>query len=107
MNELPEIALTKEEIDRLLHSCNGRALLVGGQSLAFWAQYYQIRPQGVLADGVTRDADFIGTAAVAREIYESLRPLGWRFWSVSFDDATAQTAKLSKRVEGEGIKQVS
>lgn len=30
MNELPEIALTKEEIDRLLHSCNGRAFLVEG-----------------------------------------------------------------------------
>ena len=25
---LPEIALTEEEIDQILHSCNGRALLV-------------------------------------------------------------------------------
>jgi hypothetical protein len=106
MSELPEIALTQEEIDRLLSNCNGRALLVGGQALAFWAQHYQIRPQGVLSYGITRDADFVGSAAVAREIFESLRPLGWRFWGVSFDDATSQTAKLSRRVEGEGIKQV-
>lgn len=40
---LPEIALTEEEIDQILHSCNGRALLVGGQALAFWAQHYQCR----------------------------------------------------------------
>lgn len=105
MSDLPEIALSPEEVARLLSNCNGRALLVGGQALAFWAQHYQVRPGGVLSYGITRDVDFVGSAGVARDMFESLRPLGWRFWRVSFDDATAQTAKFSKRVD-EGIKQV-
>lgn len=103
---LPAIALTEEEIDQILRSCAGRALLVGGQSLAFWAQYYQVKPLGVLSVNVTSDADFVGTAQVARDLSQSLKPLGWRYWQPSVDDATTQTAKLSKRIEGQGIKQV-
>jgi hypothetical protein len=103
---LPEIALTEEEIDQILRSCDGRALLVGGQSLAFWAQYYKVEPLGVLSVNVTSDADFVGTAQVARELSQSLKPLGWRYWQPSVDDATSQTAKLSKRIEGQGIKQI-
>ncbi len=103
---LPEIALTEEEIDQILRSCAGRALLVGGQALAFWAQHYQVKPLGVLSANVTSDVDFVGTAQVARELSESLKSIGWRYWQPSLDDATAQTAKLSKRIEGQGIKQI-
>ena len=103
---LPELALTEEEVDEILRSCNGRALLVGGQALAFWAQYYGITPLGVLGANVTSDADFLGSADVAHELAEVLKPKGWRYWRASMDDATAQTAKLSKRVEGQGIKQI-
>ena len=103
---LPELALTEEEVSEILRTCDGEALLVGGQALAFWAQHYQITPLGVLAQHVTSDADFLGSAATARELAEALRPHGWRYWPVSMDDATAQTAKLSKRIEGEGIKQI-
>ena len=103
---LPAIALTEEEIDQILRSCAGRALLVGGQALAFWAQYYHVKPLGVLSVNVTSDADFVGTAQVARDLSQSLKPLGWRYWQPSVDDATTQTAKLSKRIEGQGIKQV-
>lgn len=103
---LPELALTEDEIDEILRSCNGRALLVGGQALAFWAQYYGITPVGVLGVNVTSDADFLGSAEIARELAEVLKPKGWRYWRATMDDATAQTAKLSKRVEGQGIKQV-
>lgn len=103
---LPEIALTEEEIDQILRSCAGRALLVGGQALALWAQHYQVKPLGVLAASVTSDADFIGTAQVARELWQSLRALGWKYWQPAADDATTQTAKLSKTVDGQGIKQI-
>jgi hypothetical protein len=103
---LPEIALTEEEIDQILRNCAGRALLVGGQALAFWAQHYQVKPLGVLSVNVTSDADFVGTAQVARDLSQSLKPMGWRYWQPSVDDATSQTAKLSKRVEGQGIKQI-
>ena len=103
---LPEIALTEEEIDQILRICDGRALLVGGQALAFWAQHYQVKPLGVLSVNVTSDADFVGTAQVARDLSQSLKPMGWRYWQPSLDDATSQTAKLSKRIEGQGIKQI-
>jgi hypothetical protein len=59
-----------------------------------------------LARHVTSDADFLGSAQTARKLAEALRPQGWRYWPVSMDDATAQTAKLSKRIEGQGIKQI-
>src|SRR5919108_2058996 len=104
---LPEVALTEEEIDQILRSCNGRALLVGGQSLAFWAQHYRVKPPlGVLAESVTSDADFIGSAQIALDLWQSLRALDWKYWQPSPADATSQTAKLSKTVEGQGIKQV-
>lgn len=105
-NPLPEIALTEEEIDQILRTCNGRALLVGGQALAFWAQHYQVTPPGVLAESVTSDADFVGAATVARDIWKALQALGWKYWQPSSEDATSQTAKLSKTVEGQGIKQI-
>lgn len=104
--ELPEIALTEQEIDQILRGCAGRALLVGDQALAFWAQYYQVKPLGVLAVNVTSDADFIGPAQIARDLSRSLKPMGWRYWQPSPEDATPQTAKLSKRLEGQGIKQI-
>lgn len=103
---LPEIALTEEEIDLILHCCDGRALLVGGQALAFWGQYYRIKLHGELAISVTSDADFIGTAQHARELSKALKAEGWRYWQPSPDEATSQTAKLSKRIEGFGIKQI-
>lgn len=36
--DLPELALTEKEVDEILRSCDGRALLVGGQALAFEAE---------------------------------------------------------------------
>lgn len=103
---LPEIALTEDEIDQILHGCQGRAVLVGDQALAFWAQHYAVTPIGVLSANVTSDVDFLGTVQVARELVQALKRQGWRLWLATMDDATAQTAKLSKRIEGEGIKQV-
>jgi hypothetical protein len=103
---LPEVALTDGEIDLILHHCNGRALLVGGQALAFWTQHYHIKLHGELAISVTSDADFIGTAQHARELAKVLKPEGWRYWQPSPEEATSQTAKLSKRIEGFGIKQI-
>jgi hypothetical protein len=103
---MEEIALTEAEIDEILQGCGTKALLVGGQALAFWAQHFQIAPAGVLASHVTYDVDFVGGLTTARELAKQLKSAGWRLHAATFDDATVQTAKLSKRVEGEGIKQV-
>ena len=59
--------------------------------------------------GTTRSSPlecFVGSAQVARELSQSLKPMGWRYWQPSLDDATSQTAKLTKRIEGQGIKQI-
>lgn len=32
--------------------------------------------------------------------------MGWRYWEPAPQDATSHTAKLSRRVEGQGIKQI-
>jgi hypothetical protein len=107
MNEpLHELALSREEVAQVLRVCEGRALLVGGQALAFWAQHFHIRPLDELAVNVTLDADFLGGRDIARDVSQSLKADGWKLWEASFEDATAQSAKLSKRVEGQGIKQI-
>lgn len=103
--KLPEIALTDDEVDEILRCCADRAVLVGGQALAVWASTY-----GVLtaehAENLTLDADFLGGTRAATALAEALRPQGWRLWLAAIDDATPQSAKLSKRIEGVGIKRI-
>lgn len=100
---LHEVALAREEVEQILRACDGQAVLVGGQALAYWAQHYQIRPLDVLKDYVTLDADFLGGKRIAREMAKSLA--GWKLWEPSMDDATPQSAKLSWK-SGDEIKQV-
>ena len=100
---LAEIALNDAEVAEVLRHCGPAALLVGGQALAFWATRYEVEPVGVLAAAITSDADFIGSAQVAASLGRSL---GWQHWVPSLDDATTQTAKLTKTVPGIGIKQI-
>jgi hypothetical protein len=100
---VPEIALTTEEIDEILAQCGPSALLVGGQALALWAVLYEVKLPEVLAASITSDADFIGSAAVAAKLGRALKL--WQFWKPTPDDATVQTAKLTRTVSG-GIKQI-
>ncbi len=103
--ELQEVALTPEEVDQILKVCGTRALLVGGQALAFWALYYQIRPVGILSEAVTMDADFIGPAQVARDLKEKLGGR-WQLHEAGLDDMSGQTAKVYEVLAGNGLKQV-
>jgi hypothetical protein len=100
---LHEVALTPEEVREILAQCGTHALLVGGQALALWAAVYEVTPPKVLAASISSDADFIGDAALARKLGDALK--GWDFWKPTFDDATPQTAKLSRTVAG-GVKQI-
>ena len=99
----PEVALTAAEVQEILSLCGPAALLVGGQALALWAVVYDVTPPQVLAAAISSDADFIGNAEVARELGNSLK--NWDFWRPQFDDATVQTAKLTRSVT-DGIKQI-
>jgi hypothetical protein len=100
---LHEVALTGEEVDRILSVCGSQALLVGGQALAFWAAHYEVQPVGVLSASVTSDVDFIGTSRVAEKLREAL---DWNIWIPTMDDATEQTAKVTATIPGGGVKQI-
>ncbi|MEY4761342.1 MAG: hypothetical protein RLZZ200_1198 [Pseudomonadota bacterium] len=103
--ELREVALTPEEIARILSVCGTRALLVGGQSLAFWALYYEVRPPGVLSESITMDVDFVGTAKVAELLLQGLGE-PWKLHAASLDDLSGQTAKVYEVLPGRGLKQI-
>jgi hypothetical protein len=98
-----EAPLSADEVRSILSICSPAGLLVGGQALAFWADHLQVERPETLASGVTADADFIGDAVLATTLG---RRLGWNTWVPSLDEATPQTAKVTRRTAGGGVKQV-
>ncbi len=103
--ELREVALTSAEITQILTVCGTQALLIGGQSLAFWALHYQVRPVGVLSELVTMDVDFVGAAKVAALLKKRLGGQ-WKLYTASLDDMSGQTAKVYEVLPDNGLKQV-
>ena len=101
--QLQEVALTEEEKDTILSYCGPEPLLVGGQALAFWAVWFKIESPTELGDKITTDADFIGSSTNAGALNKQLR---WTMWTPSLDDSTPQTAKLTKKVDNNGVKQI-
>ena len=98
-----EEPLSPAEVREILKACSADGLLVGGQALAFWADFLAVALPPILSSGVSSDADFIGDAALARKLARALR---WNEWFPSMDDATPHTAKVTKRAAGGGVKQV-
>lgn len=98
-----EAPLTTDDVTRILSICSPRALLVGGQALAFWADHLDVDRPADLVSGVTADADFIGDSALAKELGKRL---GWRTWLPTLDDATPQTGKVTHRSRRGAVKQV-
>jgi hypothetical protein len=98
-----EVPLAPEEVTRILAICSPRALLVGGQALAFWADHLGVSRPDEPASGVTADADFVGDSALASELGERM---GWKVWLPTLDDATPQTGKVTHRVGSNGVKQI-
>lgn len=98
-----EAPLSSKEVTAILSICSPRALLVGGQALAFWADHLQVTKPGELSSGVTADADFIGDSALARDLGKRL---GWTTWLPTLDDATPQTGKVTHRLRDGSVKQV-
>ena len=98
-----EEPLTPADVREILRVCGAGGLLVGGQSLAFWADFFAVALPPILSSGVSSDADFIGDAVLARKVARMLR---WNEWLPSMDDATPHTAKVTKRAAGGGVKQV-
>jgi hypothetical protein len=102
-SSLHEVALTDEEKDTILAYCGTDPLLVGGQALAVWATWFNLETPAELGDKVTTDADFVGSRSDARALNKHLH---WTLWKPEIGDPTPQTAKLTKRVENNGVKQI-
>ena len=98
-----EAHLTPEDVRKILSICSPRGLLVGGQSLAFWADHLQVDRPANLVSGVTADADFIGDSVLAKELGKRL---GWQTWIPDLDDSTPQTGKVTQRTKSGEVKQV-
>jgi hypothetical protein len=97
-----EVPLSREEVRTILTICSAKAILVGGQALAFWADRMNVEVPNELRPTITADVDFIGDSMVAHELGRRLR---WKVWLPSLDEATPQTGKVSAKVKG-GVKQV-
>ena len=98
-----EAPLTPADVRQISRICGSEGLLVGGQALAFWADFFAVALPPIFSSGVSSDADFIGDVALARKLARTLR---WNERLPSMDDATPHTAKVTKRSAGGGVKQV-
>jgi hypothetical protein len=98
-----EAPLTPEDVQKILSICSPRGLLVGGQALAFWADYLRVERPANLVSGVTADADFIGDSLLAKDLGKRL---GWQTWIPALDDPTPQTGKVTHRTKTGAVKQV-
>ncbi len=98
-----EAPLSAQDVRKILSVCSPRALLVGGQALAFWSDHLDVKRPAALASLITADADFIGDSVLAKELGKHLR---WKTWIPEIDDPTPQTGKVTHRLSGGRVKQV-
>lgn len=64
-----EAPFTLEQLTRLLKAAPDDLILVGGQALAFWADYYGVdAEQSGFSGAISRDADFLGMRKNVGEI---------------------------------------
>jgi hypothetical protein len=103
--ELPNAALSEDEISEILRAGGKDAIVVGGQALAIWASFYQVVPPAVLSQEVTRDADFLGTLSTAMRIQAALSNKAWILRRVKAGSLTPVTAQLLLREET-GVKEI-
>ena len=77
------VGLAKAEIDSVV--------LIGGQSIAFWALYYKIELPRTDTPALTQDIDFKGTSKQAKSLAASIKA---SIKTPTLDDATASTGFL-------------
>lgn len=98
-----EAVLSLDDLRKILAICSPTGLLVGGQALAFWSNFFNVERPSTLAVTITADADFIGDSELARKLARKLR---WTLWVPSLDDATSQTGKVTHSLKDGRVKQV-
>lgn len=89
----------------ILRASEKIAILVGGQALSIWANFYHVAiPTGLTAN-VTRDADFLGSVDAALIIKGALSNKDWKFEQVRSGALSPVTAQLTLQTE-DGIKEI-
>lgn len=73
-----------------------KAVLIGGQAVAFWAQYYGIEPR---LPALTGDIDYLATLSEAKRISARLR-IPHTLKVASLDDHTPNSAVISIDLDG-------
>lgn len=91
MNLKPEDAATL-----IAQTRSGGTVLIGGQAVAFWIQYFDIQPR--LA-ALTEDIDYLGTKMEAKRVSARLK-LPHKLKVATLDDHTPNSALLSVEMEG-------
>jgi hypothetical protein len=62
LTDLKEVAISSDLLRKIIENIGDDAVLIGGQALNFWAQYYDITVQlAEFGGSVSKDADFLGT----------------------------------------------
>lgn len=105
MSNLPQLALSEQEVAEILRASKEIAILVGGQALAIWANFYEVAIPSVLTANVTRDADFIGSADTALIVKGGLSNKDWRFEQIRPGALSPVTAQLTLQTE-DGVKEI-
>jgi hypothetical protein len=105
LSDLPKLALSGDEVAEILRASEKIAILVGGQALSIWANFYQAAIPAVLTANVTRDADFIGSADAALIVKSGLSNKDWKLEQVRPAAPSPVTAQLTLQTEN-GIKEI-
>jgi len=105
LSNLTRLALSDAEVVEILRVSGKRAILVGGQALAVWRNFYGIDLPPALTANLTRDADFIGTAETALMVKSGLVNRKWRLEQVKPGTLSPVTAQLTLK-SANGIKEI-
>jgi hypothetical protein len=105
LNNLPKLALSDNEVAEILRASEKIAILVGGQALSIWANFYQVAIPTLLTANVTRDVDFIGSADTALMVKAALSNKDWKFEQITTGALSPVTAQLTLQTE-HGVKEI-
>ena len=105
LSDLSKVALADDEVAEILRASEKLAILVGGQALSIWANFYQVAIPPVLTANVTRDVDFIGSAEAALVVKDALSNKDWKFEQVRPGALSRVTAQLTLQTDN-GINEI-
>ncbi|MBI1966055.1 MAG: hypothetical protein HYS46_07390 [Betaproteobacteria bacterium] len=86
----------KDAAALVVQTRSDNAVLIGGQAVAFWIQYFDIQPR---LPALTGDIDYLATIAEAKRVSARLK-IPHKLKTASLDDHTPNSAVLSVEIRG-------